>query len=95
MLIVICGEQGSEYLPERRLVDCEWDVTVSDIANGQFEDISSIIHAAIGQDVLPAIAREVMQIWAERGGPLTAWQRDFIEHNVSVSAANRFLQAAE
>lgn len=95
MLIVICGEQGSEYLPQRRLIDTSWEATVGDIASGQFEDVSSVIHAALGTDVLPLIAREVMTIWADNGEPLTDWQRKFIEYNVSVSAANRFLQAAE
>jgi hypothetical protein len=95
MLIVICGEQGSEYLPERRLVDTDWDATVQHIAEGQFENVSSVIHSSLGRDVLDAIAREVMTIWQERGEPLTDWQRKFIEYNVSVSAANRFLQAAE
>ena len=97
MLIVICGEQGSEYLPQRRLVDAEsWDVTVSDIAAGEFEDISSVQHTGMpDRDVLPLIAHEVMDIWAERGEPLTDWQKKFVEFNVSVRVANRFLQAAE
>lgn len=95
MLIVICGEQGSEYLPERRLIDTSWEATVGDIASGQFENISSVIHGGLDVDVLDILAREVMEIWVERGEPLTDWRRKFIEYNVSVSAANRFLQAAE
>jgi hypothetical protein len=92
MLIVICGEQGSEYLPERRLLDTSWDATVADIASGQYEDVSSIIHTGMpGRgDILNIIAREVMTIWADRGEPLTDWQRKFVEYNVSVQAANRF-----
>lgn len=96
MLIIICGETGSEYLPERRLVDAEsWDVTVSDIAAGQFEDISSVQHTGMpGRDVLPIIAREVMTIWAEREEPLTDWQRDFVERQISIRIANKFPRAA-
>lgn len=96
MLIVICGERGSEYLPERRLIDTSWEATVGDIASGQFEDVSSIIHTGMPgrADVLEILAREVMTIWADRGEPLTDWQRKFIEENVSVRVANSFPRAA-
>lgn len=94
MLIVICGEYESEYIAERNLCDTGWDATVQDIANGQFEDVSSVIHASMGVDVLDILAREVMTIWANRGEPLTDWQRKFIEFNVSIKAANRFMMDA-
>jgi hypothetical protein len=96
MLIVICkSKDGHEYLPQRRRIDTSWDATVSDIASGQFPDVSQVIHASMGKDVLDIIAREVMDIWADRHEPLSDWQREFVQLNVSVQAANRFLQAAE
>jgi hypothetical protein len=96
MLIVICGQTGSEYLPERRLIDTSWEATVGDIASGELENVSSVIHTGLpGRECLPLIAKEVMTIWADRGEPLTDKQKQFIEFNVSVRDANRFLQAAE
>jgi hypothetical protein len=96
MLIVICKDKtGYEWLPERRRIDTSWDATVSDIARGEFKDVSQVIHASMGKDVLDIIAREVMDIWADREEPLSDWQREFVQLNVSVQAANRFLQAAE
>lgn len=96
MLIVICGTKGNEYIPERKLSECDWDHTVLSIASGEWTDICEVQDTSTNSDVLPRMAREVMTIWADREEPLTDWQRQFIELNVSVSAANRFaLQAAE
>jgi hypothetical protein len=96
VLIVICKDKtGYEWTPERRLIDTSWDATVGDIARGEFKDVSQVIHASMGKDVLDIIAREVMDIWADREESLSDWQREFVQLNVSVQAANRFLQAAE
>jgi hypothetical protein len=95
MLIVICGKPGSEYLPERRLIDTSWEATVGDISSGQLENVTSVRHTGLpDRDVLPILAKEVMSIWMDRGEPLTDKQLDFIEQNVSVQAANKFPRAA-
>lgn len=95
MLIVICAHPAGEYLPERDLKDCGWDETVKDIAEDQFGPVTQVIQASTGADVLPQIAKQIADIWAERGDPLSGWQRDFIELNLGVSVANKFMQAAE
>lgn len=64
---------------------------VHDIATGQYEDLVSVVNSN-GDDVTKEIAREVMTVWADRGEPLSAWQRDFVEQLVSIEAANAFPQ---
>ena len=90
MLIVITGTGEHQWIAERKLSYSHWDKTAQDIADGQLTDVSSVIQASTGQDVLPQIARDVMTIWANRGEGLAGWERDFIEQNVSVQAANKF-----
>ncbi len=96
MLIIIAGTGPDQYIPERKLSDCDWNETVLDIARGEWKDVSSVIQTSTGADVLPSMARQVMTIWADREEPLTNWQRDFLEMHVSVQAANKFaMEAAE
>jgi hypothetical protein len=40
-------------------------------------------------------AKEVADIWAREGEPLTDTQREFLEFHIGVSFANQFAQAAE
>jgi hypothetical protein len=40
-------------------------------------------------------AKEVADIWAREGEPLTDTQREFLEFHIGVSFANQFSQAAE
>ena len=94
MFIVITGTKGNEHIEQRRVLDAEsWDATVQQIAEGQWTDISQVLRG--NADVLPLMAREVQDIWADRGDGLKDWERDFIEQNVSIQAANKFAQAAE
>lgn len=95
MLIVICSHRNGAYLPERDLCRCAWDETVADIVSGQITNVSQIIQTSTGQDVTESVARDVMAAWAERGEPLSAKQRDFIEQAVSVQAANKFRKLEE
>lgn len=90
MLIVICGTGPDQYLPERLRCHTGWDETVLQIASGEWTDISEVQDTSTNSDVLPQMAKQVMTIWAGREEPLTDWQRDFIEQNVSVQAANKF-----
>lgn len=91
MLIVITGTGANASIMERKVSDSDWDATISAIAAGNWTDISAVYHMGLGgRDVLDIIAREVRDIWALEGEPLTAWQRNFIEQNISVSAANKF-----
>lgn len=90
MLIVICGKPGSEYLPERNLSRTGWDETVEDVAQGQFSEISSIIHADLGRDVTDIVAREVANIWADRGEGISSSEREFLEYTIGIQAANKF-----
>lgn len=82
MLIVICGTQGSEYIRERKLSDSGWNETVIDIANGQFEDVTSVIQCSTGDDVLPSLAKLVMDKWFNNDEPLSEWQESFIADHV-------------
>jgi len=90
MYIVITGSGSNQHIAPRKLSDANWDETVLDIARGEWTDISSVIQASTGFDVLSSMASQVMTIWADREEPLTSWQRDFIEQNVSIQAANKF-----
>jgi hypothetical protein len=89
------------YMVERELSEMDAETTLADLAAGEWENVNRII--AIGDadrlsgfwaDVTDLFARQAMNIWAQRGESLTRWQRDFIEHHVSISAANAFPQEA-
>lgn len=90
MLIIITGNRGDEWVMERRLSRMGWDETVEDIAAGNWKNVSSVLQTSTGFDVLPQIARCVMNRWAERDEGLSGWERDFVEANIGIHAANKF-----
>ena len=94
MLIVIIQHPAGDYIPERDVSRCNWDDTVQDIAEGQFDltRIKEVICTATGVDVLPTLAKQVQDIWADRGEGITDAERDFLERHVSISVANTFRQ---
>lgn len=93
MLIIITGPTDKQFIRERAVARAGWDETVEDIASGEWTDISSIQHVAIGRDVTDIIAAEVAAIWHERGEKLAEWQEDFLKDHLTTRV--RKLQAAE
>ena len=90
MLIVLTGKPGSEWIMERKLEDSTWDKTVLAIAAGEWTDVSQIIQASTGIDVLPAMMHQVHDIWVEDGEPLNGWAIDLIEQHLGIPAAHKF-----
>jgi len=95
MLIVICTHNGKQYTPERDEDHWDWDGTVKSISEGNWPDVTQVIHAATGNDVTGLIAEECSRIWAETSvidrEPLADWQKDFLKEHLRV----RRLEAAE
>lgn len=55
MYLVICNDKrDGEVIMQRKLSDAEsWDETVRDLARGEWKDVSRVIRACDGKDVLP------------------------------------------
>lgn len=94
LYLILCGRHIDEYAPERDVKDMDRATTVREIAEGQFKSLTRVLEIGTGQDVTADFARDVMQLWASQGEPLSDWQRDFVEQLVSVQAANSFRRAA-
>lgn len=96
--LVICSDKGELYVAERELSEMDSKTTLKDIASGEWTNVASVIVfnpvEHVCSDVTGEFVTAVMDIWADRGEPLTAWQRDFVEQHVSIQAANSFRQVA-
>ena len=72
--------------------------TIAWIARGEFNGVSKVIAFDLAKgtarDASREIAVEVMTRWAHEGEPLTDWQVEYIEQQVSVQAANSFEREA-
>lgn len=72
--------------------------TIAWIARGEFKGVSKVIafdlSKGTSRDASKEIAVDVMSRWAHEGEPLTEWQVEYIELNVSVQAANSFAREA-
>lgn len=90
MYITFCGQKIEEYAPERMTSDMGWFSTVKDIAEGQFENLSRVIEVSSGRDVSQMMVRAAANIWANKGEPLSRWQRQLLELHLGVSFANQF-----
>jgi hypothetical protein len=99
VLHVIIVGKVEPYITERDLAELGRERTITQIAEGQFENLHTVIevdlHAGTSKDVTREMAREVMTRWAIEGEPLSDWQYDFIEHHVSMNAARSFRREAE
>lgn len=94
--LVISGRAIDAYTPERDVKDCTWSETVKDIAEGQFENIISVIEIGTGRQVLPMMMLEVEQVWAKNDESLSDWQKELHQHVKEMQAATKLaLQAAE
>ena len=96
--LVTTYSKDGNYLVERRLSDLDRKTTIKDIASGEIEDLVQVLECnpveGICRDVTTDIAREVMDVWANNGEPISNRQKNFIELHVSLSAARAFRMAA-
>lgn len=88
--LAICGLHIEPYTAEREVADMTWAGTIKDIAEGQLFPLRMVVEIGTGRDVTKLMALEVMDIWAQRGEPLSYSQREFIELNIGIRAANSF-----
>lgn len=94
---VICSaKDGTEYIVERETSDLDRATTVKDIADGQIENLVQVIECnpveATSRDVTEDVCRDVMNIWAHSGEPLSFSQYEFIELHIGTRAARSFLR---
>jgi len=96
-LVTVAYEDG-DYVSPRPLSDLDRATTIKDIASGEIEDLVQVLECnpveGICRDVTTDIAREVMDVWANNGEPISNRQKNFIELHVSLSAARAFRRAA-
>lgn len=98
-LPVVRAKDGTEYVVERETSDMDRATTVKDIAEGQIEGLVQVIELnpveLTSRDVTDDIARDVMNIWAHRGEPLSYTQYEFVEQFIGTRAARLFIRTAE
>ncbi len=99
-LIFEADRAGNIWIAEREWSDMDKQTTLEDVASGQFSDLVSVIEfnafEHTSRDVTEDFAKEVADMWARGGEPLTDTQREFLEFHIGVSFANQFrLEAAE
>lgn len=96
--IVAVGHAGGDYFPEQNVSETDRATVVNDIVQGQYDDLKHVLECnpveGTCRDVTEDIAWEVSAKWADRGGPLEAYQQDFIEAHLGADAANSFPRAA-
>ena len=96
-MVTVASKDG-DYVAQRPLSDLDRKTTIQDIASGEIEDLVQVLECnpaeRICNDVTSDIAREVMEVWADKGEPLADWQYVFVEMHVSLSAARSFRRAA-
>ncbi len=96
--LVTAASKDGDYLVERHTSDLDRATTIKDIASGEIEDLVQVLECnpveGICRDVTTDIAREVMEVWANNGEPISNRQKNFIELHVSLSAARAFRRAA-
>ena len=97
--IVFVADQFGSYMPERELADMDRKTTLELVAHGEWEGLSQVIEfnpaEFSSRDVTEDFAKEVADIWADQGEPLSDFQREFVEAHLGVSFANHFQMAAE
>ncbi|MHC2163101.1 hypothetical protein [Bradyrhizobium ottawaense] len=91
--VQVQGKSG-RYWVERDPASMDFNSTVEDIADGQIEDIVSVLEIANGAatDATDKVSRAVMTKWAHEGEPLTHAQYNFVEMHVGTRAARSFLR---
>jgi hypothetical protein len=82
MYLVICNDKrDGEVIMQRKLSDAEsWDETVRDLARGEWKDVSRVIRACDGKDVLP-----LMREWIDYKMP----EEDLHEDDFGVIGLDR------
>jgi hypothetical protein len=95
LYFIIQGHKISPYVAERDVSDMDRATTIRQIAEGQFENLRSVLELDLekntARDVTREMAGEVMDRWASEGNePLSHWRRDFLEMHVGMRAANSF-----
>jgi hypothetical protein len=98
-LIFEADRVGNIWIAERKWSDMDRRTTLDDVASLQFENLVSVIEfnsiEGTSRDVTEDMAKDVADIWAREGEPLTELQREYLEFHLGVSFANQFAQAAE
>lgn len=96
--IVIVGHANGDYFPEQNVSETDRASVVKDIAEGQYGWLQRVLEVnpveGICRDCTEDVALSVSEIWADRGEPLTEFQRDFIEEQLGLDAARYFPRAA-
>lgn len=95
-LPIVRAKDGTEYLAERETSDLDRASIVKDISEGQIEGLVQVLELNpvenTSRDVTEDVTRDVMNIWAHRGEPLTFAQYEFVEQFVGTRAARSFLR---
>lgn len=91
---VLCQFKSGRAWVERDPASMDFNSTVEDIADGQIEDMVSVLEIAGGAatDATDKVSRAVMTKWAHEGEPLTHAQYNFVEMHVGTRAARSFLR---
>jgi hypothetical protein len=91
---VQCQFKSGRAWIERDPASMDFNSTVDDLADGQIEDMVSVLEITDGAalDVTDKVSRAVKTKWAHEGEPLTHAQYEFVEMHVGTRAARSFLR---
>ena len=91
--LVICGSL-EPYVVEREVKDCNWDRTVNQIGEMQFEGLRSVIEIGTGRDVTSAIVAAAAEKRAHEDADYSHSFYELVELCIGTRAARSFLRCA-